>query len=114
MLGRFAMPKILVAAAAAAFLLAGSGAPGFAQSGFNPLKIAKDAVDLGLDTAKRAVDLGLDTAESAVGVAEDAVTPDRPRPRPAATNDEIAVRDCHSGELYRDERGEWQTCAATR
>jgi hypothetical protein len=108
------MSKILIAAAAAAFLLAGSGAPAFSQSGFNPLKIAKDAVDLGLNTAKRAVDLGLDTAESAVGVAEDAVTPDRPRPRPAATGDEIAVRDCHSGELYRDASGEWQTCSATQ
>jgi hypothetical protein len=107
------MPKILVAAAAAAFLLAGSGAPAFAQSGFNPLKIAKDAVDLGLDTAKRAVDLGLDTAESAAGVAEDAVTPQKPRKRPDGPQ-QAAVRDCHSGELYRDERGEWQTCSAAR
>lgn len=72
-----------------------SAGPSFAESGFNPLKAARDAVAFGLDTAKRAVDLGLDTAEEAIDVAEDAVT-----------------RDCHPGETYRDERGNWHNCPA--
>ncbi len=106
------MSKILVTAAAAAFLFAGSSAPSFAKSGFNPLRIAKDAVDLGLHTAKRAVDLGLDTAEDAANVAEDVVTPDKPRSRPHGAQ-QAAARDCHSGETYRDAHGDWQTCSAT-
>ena len=70
--------------------------PAFAD--FNPLRVARDAAELGLNTAKRAVDLGIDTAEDAIGVAEDAVTPDE--------------RPCHSGELYRDGDGDWHTCRA--
>jgi len=106
------MSRILVAVSAAALALAISSTPSLAGSGFNPLKIVRNAVDLGLDTAKRAVDLGLDTADRAVDVAEDAVTPELPRPRPAEQS--AAMRECHSGELYRDAAGDWQTCSTTR
>jgi hypothetical protein len=69
--------------------------PGFAaERGFNPLRIARDAADLGLDTAKRAVDLGLDTAEGAVDIAKDAVTDD----------------PCPTGHRYKGRDGEWHTC----
>ena len=66
-----------------------------AESGFNPLRIARDAAELGLDTAKKAVDLGLDTAEDAADVAEDAVT----------------IEDnCPAGERYKGRDGRWHTC----
>jgi len=69
--------------------------PASAAEGFNPLRIARDAADLGLDTAKRAVDLGLDTAEGAAEVAEDAVT----------------IEDnCPAGERYKGRDGRWHTC----
>ncbi len=107
------MTKFLTALAAAALVLAGSVAPTLAGN-FNPLKVARDAAEFGLDTAKKAVDLGLDTADKAADVAKDAVTPNKPRSRPKTVAEETAARDCHSGELYRDGHGEWQTCAATR
>ena len=70
-------------------------APAFAEDGFNPLRIARDAAKLGLDTAEKAVDLGIDTAEEAADVAEDAVTIDD---------------DCPRGERYKSRDGRWHTC----
>ena len=61
----------------------------------SPLDIARDAAHLGLNTAKKAVDLGLDTAEGAADIAVDAVTPD----------------NCNEGQRYRDNNGNWHTCA---
>jgi hypothetical protein len=94
MLGRRRMAKTLATLAAAAMLVVGSAAPSVADSGFHPLRIARDAANLGLNTARRAVDLGLDTAEGAAGVAHDAVKPDR----------------CRHGTHYRDKNGHRHTC----
>lgn len=66
----------------------------YAAEDFNPLKIARDAADLGLDTARRAVDLGLDTAEDAADAVEDAFDED----------------NCPRGERYRGRDGRWHTC----
>jgi hypothetical protein len=80
-----------IAIAALALSLA---TPALAEE-FNPLGIARDAAQLGLETARRAVDLGLDTAEEAADVAEDAVTFDD---------------DCPKGERYKGRDGRWRTC----
>ena len=69
--------------------------PGWAAEGFHPLRIARDAANLGVETARKAVDLGLDTAEDAADVAEDAVT---------------IGDDCPKGERYKGHDGQWHTC----
>ena len=68
--------------------------PSLAEEGFNPLRIARDAANLGLETAGKAVDLGLDTAEEAADIAEDAIT----------------IDDCPKGERYKGHDGRWHTC----
>ncbi len=79
---------------AVAMLALSLGTPALAED-FNPLKIARDAAEFGLDTAKKAVDLGLETAEEAGDVAEDALT---------------FEDDCPKGEYYKDRDGRMHKC----
>lgn len=65
-----------------------------AAEGFNPLKVARDAANLGLDTARKAVDLGINTAEDAADAVEDAFDAD----------------NCPKGERYKGRDGRWHTC----
>ncbi len=79
---------------AAAGLVLALATPALAEE-FNPLGIARDAAELGLDTARKAVDLGLDTAGDAAEIAEDAVT---------------FEDDCPRGERFKDAEGHWREC----
>jgi hypothetical protein len=77
-----------------AILIIGATAAPVSAHGFHPLRTARAAANLGLDTAHRGVDLGLDTAKGAVNVAKDAVTFD----------------NCRPGAHYKGADGRWYEC----
>ena len=77
----------------AAALTAAIASPASAGQ-FNPLRTARNAVYIGLDTAKRTIDLGIDTGQEVASDIGDALTPD----------------NCRPGTRYKDSQGHWHTC----
>ena len=77
----------------ASCLIAGAIAGPASAGQFNPLRVARDAAVIGLDTAKRTIDLGIDTGQDVATDISDALQP-----------------DCRPGMRYKDTQGRWHTC----
>jgi hypothetical protein len=87
------MRKLTLLLAASVVIAAGLAGPAAAGS-FNPLRVARDAAHIGLDTAKRTIDLGIETGQDVAEDIADVVTPD----------------NCRRGTRYKDTQGHWHTC----
>ena len=84
------MRKLTLLLAASLLIAAGPASAG----SFNPLRVARNAAHIGLDTAKRTIDLGIETGQDVAADIADVVTPD----------------DCRPGARYKDTQGHWHTC----
>lgn len=87
------MRKLTLLLATSALIIGAAVGPVSAGS-FNPLRVARDAAHIGLDTAKRTIDLGIETGQDVAEDIADAVTPD----------------NCRPGTRYKDTQGRWRTC----